>query len=86
MSSIYSGVQARITDWYPLTQYCPCASHSLNLVGVAAAERDPTTVTFSGVLQKAFTFLSEAPAVEKSLNLLCQVVYIKFVQLDGLLQ
>ena len=38
MSGTYSGVQARFHQVNPLAEWVPCAAHSLNLVGTAAAE------------------------------------------------
>ena len=38
MSGVYSGLQARIKEHNELAEYIPCSAHSLNLVGVTAAE------------------------------------------------
>lgn len=38
MSGAYTGLQARIKQHNPLTFYVPCSAHSLNLVGVTAAD------------------------------------------------
>ncbi len=58
MSGVYTGLQARIKELNPLAEYVPCAGHSLNLVGVAAAESCVTAVSFFGYLQQLYNFFS----------------------------
>lgn len=38
MSGCYKGLQARIKNVSPRSEYVPCSAHSLNLVGEYAAE------------------------------------------------
>lgn len=56
MSGFYTGLKARIKELNPLAEYVPCAGHSLNLVGVAAAESCVTAVAFFGFLQQLYNF------------------------------
>lgn len=58
MSGIYTGLQARIKTLNPLAEYIPCAGHSLNLVGVSAAESCVTAVDFFSFLQQLYNFFS----------------------------
>ena len=58
MSGIYSGLQARIKEINPLAEYIPCAAHSLNLVGVSAAESNGAAINFFGFLQEFYNFFS----------------------------
>lgn len=60
MSGIYSGLQARIKELNPLAEYIPCAGHSLNLVGVSAAESCGTAVDFFGFVQQIYNFFSSS--------------------------
>ncbi|KAG8444242.1 hypothetical protein GDO86_009431 [Hymenochirus boettgeri] len=48
MSGRIKGVQARIQEKYPEAIYCPCAAHTLNLVGVHAAACCPEMKSFFG--------------------------------------
>ena len=58
MSGAYSGLQARIKQQSPLAEYIPCAAHSLNLVGSAAAECCTATVVFFGFVQELYNYFS----------------------------
>ncbi|XP_031327474.1 zinc finger MYM-type protein 1-like [Photinus pyralis] len=58
MSGCYSGLQARILNHNPLAYYLPCAAHSLNLVGVCAAECTREAVRFFETIQNLYTFFS----------------------------
>lgn len=58
MSGCYSGLQARILKRNPLADYLPCAAHSLNLVGVCAAECAGEAVRFFETVQSLYTFFS----------------------------
>lgn len=60
MSGIYSGVQARVLQDNPRAPFIPCMAHSLNLSGNAAAESCVQAVTFFGVVQKLYVFLSSS--------------------------
>ena len=53
----YTGLQARIHQLNEFAIYVPCAGHSLNLVGVKAAECCLQTVTFFDFVQHLYTFL-----------------------------
>jgi len=58
MAGHYSGLQARFRAVNKYADYVPCAGHSLNLVGVKAAESCTQTVSFFGIIQKLYTFFS----------------------------
>ncbi|XP_050532948.1 uncharacterized protein LOC126900953 [Daktulosphaira vitifoliae] len=58
MAGIYNGVQAHIISKNALAIFVPCAAHSLNLIGVHAAQTSSTIITFFGVIQKLFTYFS----------------------------
>ena len=57
MSGCYNGLQAQICQINPLAYYIPCAAHSLNLVGVSAAESCVNAISFFGLVQ-TFNFFS----------------------------
>ena len=46
MSGRYSGLQARFREYNKYADYVPCACHSLNLVGLKAAECCSSSVNF----------------------------------------
>ncbi|GBP66714.1 Zinc finger MYM-type protein 1 [Eumeta japonica] len=56
MSDLYSGVQSRIKMINPLSEYVPCAAHSLNLVGACAAESVTEAVDLFSTLQELYNF------------------------------
>ncbi|KYN06054.1 Zinc finger MYM-type protein 1, partial [Cyphomyrmex costatus] len=58
MAGCYGGVQAKIIERNPLAIYVPCAAHSLNLVGQAAAECCLEATKFFMFVQHIYTFLS----------------------------
>jgi hypothetical protein len=58
MSGRYNGLQAHICQINPLAHYIPCAAHSLNLVGVSAAETCVNALSFFALVQKLFNFFS----------------------------
>ncbi|XP_046608527.1 zinc finger MYM-type protein 1-like [Neodiprion virginianus] len=60
MSGCYGGVQAKIIERNPLAIYVPCAAHSLNLVGQAAADCCSRATRFFMFVQHVYTFLSAA--------------------------
>lgn len=60
MSGMYSGVQTRIKQKAPNAEYCPCAAHSLNLVGSCAAETCTEAVAFFDFLQELYNFFSSS--------------------------
>ncbi|XP_063308419.1 52 kDa repressor of the inhibitor of the protein kinase-like [Pelobates fuscus] len=61
MSGKNKGVRARIQEKYPKAIFCPCASHSLNLVGVHAASCCPDVITFFGCVNRLYTLFSGSP-------------------------
>ncbi|XP_055908461.1 zinc finger MYM-type protein 1-like [Eupeodes corollae] len=58
MSGCYNGLQAHIKKINSLAHYIPCASHSLNLVGVRAAECSIGAISFFGFVQTLYNFFS----------------------------
>ena len=58
MSGCCNGIQANICQINSLAHYIPCAAHSLNLVGVSAAETYVKAPSFFGLVQKLFNFFS----------------------------
>lgn len=60
MSGVYTGLQARIKELNSLAEYVPCSAHSLNLVGVTAAECCVLAVDFLGFLRQLYTFFSSS--------------------------
>ncbi|ROL41869.1 Zinc finger MYM-type protein 1 [Anabarilius grahami] len=61
MSGKVKGVQAEILRKNKLATYSPCASHTLNLVGVHAAKSSPDVSTFFGCINRLYTFVSSSP-------------------------
>ncbi|CAH2256019.1 zinc finger MYM-type 1-like [Pelobates cultripes] len=61
MSGKNKGARARIQEKYPKAIFCPCASHSLNLVGVHAASCCPDMITFFGCVNRLYTLFSGSP-------------------------
>ena len=60
MTGKYNGVQAQISSINGLASFVPCTAHTLNLVGIHAAEVSPLMVTFFGCVQKIFAFFSNS--------------------------
>lgn len=58
MSGIYTGLQLRIKALNSLAEFIPCSAHSLNLVGVYAAECCPMAVRFFAAVQELYNFFS----------------------------
>ncbi|CAH0405833.1 unnamed protein product [Chilo suppressalis] len=58
MSGCYNGLQAHLKKINPLAHYVPCAAHSLNLVGVRAAESCVGAISFFGLVQALYNFFS----------------------------
>ena len=50
MSGKYQGLQAQIKNKNSLARYVPCMAHTLNLVGVHAAEVSSMMITFFGIV------------------------------------
>ncbi|XP_029435922.1 zinc finger MYM-type protein 1-like [Rhinatrema bivittatum] len=62
MSGRIKGVRAKIQETYPTAICCPCAAHSLNLVGVHAAASCPEMKTFFGSVNRLYVLFSSSPA------------------------
>lgn len=58
MAGVYSGLQARIKQINRFATFVPCAAHSLNLVGAAAAECCLGATEYFMFVQKVYTFFS----------------------------
>lgn len=58
MSGCYNGLQAHIAKINHHAHYIPCAAHSLNLVGVCAAESCTGATSFFGLVQEIYNFFS----------------------------
>lgn len=61
MSGKVKGVQAEIRTINPLAAYSPCGSHTLNLVGVHAAESCTDVSTFFEVFESIVQYLQCQP-------------------------
>lgn len=61
MSGKIKGVQAQIIQKNNLATFSPCASHTLNLVGVHAAGSGPEVSTFFGYINRLYSFVSASP-------------------------
>lgn len=60
MAGKYEGVQAHISQINDLAKFVPCAAHSLNLVGVHAAEVSVMMISFFGKVIEFFNFFSSS--------------------------
>ena len=58
MSGKYNGLQAKVTELNPLAAWIPCAGHSLNLVGLAAAESCTAAAAFFTFLEDLYVFFT----------------------------
>ena len=58
MSGKYNGLQAKVKELCPYADYVPCAAHSLNLVGVCAAESCPEVCRFFMFVESIYNFFS----------------------------
>jgi len=56
MSGCYKGLQNRIKELNPLAHYVPCAGHSLQLVGSAAAGSSRNSIEFFALEQQLYNF------------------------------
>lgn len=56
MAGKYKGVQARILEKNELAYFVPCVAHSLNLVGVHAADASVEAQSFFGTLGSLYNF------------------------------
>ncbi|XP_050065150.1 uncharacterized protein LOC126554084 [Aphis gossypii] len=75
MAGIYNGVQAHILQKNKLAVFVPCAAHSLNLVGVHAAETSSTITTFFGIVQKMYTYFSGSTSRWEKLKSIINVTF-----------
>lgn len=60
MSGCYNGLQAKVKELNELAQFIPCSGHSLNLVGVSAAEGIPEAARFFYFVQSLYVFFSSS--------------------------
>ena len=58
MSGHYSGLQTRFKEVNKYADYVPCTGHSLNLVGLKAAECCLPCVNFFSIVQRLYTFFA----------------------------
>ena len=58
MSGKFNGLQAKVAAVNPLAYWLPCAGHSLNLVGKAAAECCTQAIAFFDFLEAIFVFFT----------------------------
>lgn len=58
MAGRYSGVQARISEENEFALFIPCAGHSLNLVGVKAAECCQEAIRFFDFVQRLYSYFA----------------------------
>jgi len=61
MAGVYTGVQARLKEINPFADFVTCSAHSLHLVGSVSAECSREAISFFGVLQGVYNFLSASP-------------------------
>lgn len=61
MSGKVKGVQAQIIKVNPLATFSPCASHTLNLVGVHAVQSCKEMSTYFGCVNRLYTLFSASP-------------------------
>lgn len=61
MSGKVKEVQAQILKVNPLATFSPCTSHTLNLVGVHAAESCPEVATFFGSVNRLYNLFDASP-------------------------
>lgn len=61
MAGKVKGVQARILSKNPLAKFSPCASHTLNLVGVHAARACPEVDLLFGFINQLYKLFSGSP-------------------------
>ena len=60
MSGKYNSLKAHIHSLNESARFVPCAAHTLNFVGVHAAEVSPLMITFFGKVQAIFNFFSSS--------------------------
>jgi len=61
MSGKYNGVQALLLLENSNCTFITCGNHTLNLVGVNAAESCKEVITYFGTIQHLYKFFSSSP-------------------------
>jgi hypothetical protein len=56
MSGHYSGLQARLKEQHKYALYVPCAGHSIDLVGVQAADCNLNVKIYFDFVQTLYNF------------------------------
>lgn len=67
MSGKFNGLQAKVAAVNPLAYWIPCAGHSLNLVGKAAAECCTQAIAFFDFMEALFVFFTTSTKRNKLL-------------------
>lgn len=60
MSGRFNGLQAKVKELNELAEFVPCSSHSLNLVGVSAAECNSEAARYFHFVQSLYVFFSSS--------------------------
>lgn len=60
MSGRFSGLQSKIKDRSPLTLYIHCCAHNLNLVLIDSIRSSINAVSFFGILEALYTFITNS--------------------------
>lgn len=58
MSGKYAGLQAKIKEYSKTANFVPCSAHSLNLVGISAADCCQEAILFFSTLDSVYNFFS----------------------------
>lgn len=61
MSGCYKGLQSHMKEIDPLAEWVPCATHTLNLIGVNSVNCCLETEDFFSFVQDLFNFCSRSP-------------------------
>ena len=72
MAGCHTGLQARILFLNPKAEWVPCAGHSLNLVGTSAVATSVEAVTYFGILQSVYNFVSASTKRWATLHTICK--------------
>lgn len=80
MSGKYNGLQSKVLENNKLASWIPCATHSLNLVGKAAAECCIAAVEFFDFLEQLYVFFT---ASTKRYD--CAHLKLKFTRFFGII-
>lgn len=73
MSGEYSGVQARIIQKTPEAHFQPCAAHSLNRVGVNAADKVKAAKLLLGEIQNIYVYFSSSTQRWEAFTSKCKI-------------